>query len=152
MELEIEEIKKIIPHRYPFLFVDRVISMVPGEEIEAIKNVTINEPFFQGHFPENPVMPGVLIVEGMAQTAAILGISKMNREGEEKALYLTGLDKVRFRSPVKPGDTIRYRVKFISKKWTVWKLEAEAYVGDKKVVEGEIIAGLADKIMTGQST
>ncbi|HNU53847.1 MAG TPA: bifunctional UDP-3-O-[3-hydroxymyristoyl] N-acetylglucosamine deacetylase/3-hydroxyacyl-ACP dehydratase [Candidatus Syntrophosphaera sp.] len=138
---DINAIMRIIPHRYPFLLVDKIIDLKPGESITGIKNVTINEPFFQGHFPGHPIMPGVLIVEGMAQTGGIILMRQMDDPAEWVA-YFASIDNVKFRKPVLPGDTLRYELKVISLKRSLSKMHGEAYVGDEKVAEGDFLAML----------
>ncbi len=139
-ELNIQDIKLILPHRYPFLLVDKILECVPGQSITAIKNVTYNEPFFQGHFPDIPIMPGVLIVEAMAQAAAMLGVKTMNEEPDENAIYyLVGIDKVRFKQTVGPGDQLKLHVNYITVRRNVWKFEATASVDEKFVASAELL-------------
>ena len=139
--IDIETIKTILPHRFPFLLVDRVLEVEPGHAIKALKNVTVNEPFFQGHFPSKYVMPGVLIVEAFAQVAALLGSTGVE-EGiikEDSLFYLVGIDKARFRKPVVPGDQLIIEVKLITEKRNIWKYEASAYVDTKLVAAAELL-------------
>ncbi|MCE3237966.1 MAG: fabZ [Gammaproteobacteria bacterium] len=132
--LDIHEIMKYLPHRQPFLLVDRVIAIEEGQSIVALKNVTINEPFFTGHFPNRPVMPGVLILEALAQAAGILAYKSTNTLPSEGVLYyFAGIDKARFRRVVEPGDQLRLEVKLLRAKREIWKLEGAAYV------EGELV-------------
>lgn len=139
--MEIDEIKKILPHRYPFLFVDRITEL--GERsIEGIKNLSINEPFFQGHFPNYPIMPGVLIVEAMAQVGGILILKRIEREEDMVALFM-GIDRARFRKPVRPGDQLRITAEILNLKGKVAKLSCKAYVRDEIVSEAEILVGLS---------
>ncbi|HAA89291.1 MAG: 3-hydroxyacyl-[acyl-carrier-protein] dehydratase FabZ [Thermoanaerobacterales bacterium 50_218] len=138
--LEIEEIQKIIPHRYPFLLVDRIVELEEGKRAVGVKNVTVNEPFFQGHFPGYPVMPGVLIVEAMAQVGAVALLKKQEYQG--KIPLFAGIDKVRFRHQVRPGDQLRIEVEFLKIKGTVGKGRGAAYVGDQLVAEGELMFAL----------
>ncbi|MGE5237772.1 MAG: 3-hydroxyacyl-ACP dehydratase FabZ [Chloroflexota bacterium] len=140
--IDIRDILSLMPHRYPFLMVDRVTEYEPSVRAVGIKNVTINEPFFQGHFPDNPVMPGVLIVEAMAQVAGILAF-KSGAEG--KAVYFLSIEKVKFRKPVLPGDQLRFEVKVVHMRGGVWKFSATAHVGDKVVTEAEFTAMVADR-------
>lgn len=142
--LDINEIVKLIPHRYPFLLVDKIVDFHEGDKLTAIKNVTINEPFFNGHFPQRPVMPGVLIVEAMAQAGAILYFqtSKMRGEDSDKLLLFAGIDKARFKKVVEPGDQLRIEVKLIKSKGRIWKLQGEAYVGDQLACSAEIMSAL----------
>ena len=127
--LDIHKIRDYLPHRYPFLLVDRIVELVPGESLTAIKNVTINEPFFPGHFPNRPVMPGVLIVEAMAQACAILASYGLDRSGGEKRVYyFTGIDKARFKRPVEPGDQLRIDVSILRRIKNMWRCGGEANV------------------------
>lgn len=144
--MEIDEIKKILPHRYPFLFVDR-ITKIEKNRIEGIKNVSIDEPFFQGHFPDYPIMPGVLIVEAMAQVGGILvlkRIEKTVRPGRMAALFM-GIDKARFRKPVIPGDQLKIIAEILTLKERVAKLSCKAWVKEELVSEAEILVGLSKK-------
>jgi len=136
----IEEIMKVLPHRYPFLLVDRIISVELDKHIVGLKNVTINEPFFVGHFPQSPIMPGVLIVEAMAQTAGILAMLSIPENLGNQAVYLMALDKVRFRRPVVPGDQLILDITVIKGKKKYFKMAGKAMVGDTLVAEGEIMA------------
>src|SRR3990172_488964 len=138
--IDIREIQSILPHRYPFLLIDRIIELEPKKKIVAIKNVTINEPFFQGHFPGNPIMPGVLIVEAMAQAAGILGVR--SAAGPSKGVYFMSIESAKFRKPVIPGDQIRFEIKVIKRRNNVWKFGAEAKVDGKVVSEAEFTAML----------
>lgn len=139
--IEFEEIKKILPHRYPFLLVDRVIDYQTNTFIEAIKNVTGNEPFFQGHFPSRAVMPGVLIIEAMAQAGGILLLQSRAEEGN--LVYFTTIDKARFRRPVVPGDQIKFHVDVMRLKATYCKLSGRAYVNDNLVAEATFSSALS---------
>ena len=126
--IDIERIMEMIPHRYPFLMIDRVVDLVPGEGAIGIKNVSVNEPFFQGHFPTHPVMPGVLIVEAMAQTAAIVVVHWLGRKAEGKLVYFMSVENARFRKPVTPGDTMHVHVTKRASRGNVWKFSAQAKV------------------------
>ncbi|NPV93442.1 MAG: 3-hydroxyacyl-ACP dehydratase FabZ [Firmicutes bacterium] len=135
--MEINEIQKLLPHRYPFLLVDRILEVEPGKRAVGLKNVTINEPFFQGHFPGQPVMPGVLILEALAQVAAVAIFSLPQYAG--KIGFYAGIDGVRFRQPVTPGDQLRLEAAITRIKGPVAKCQARAYVEDKLVTEGELM-------------
>jgi 3-hydroxyacyl-[acyl-carrier-protein] dehydratase len=129
--MDIHEVLKYLPHRYPFLLIDRVLAYTKDESITAIKNVTINEPFFQGHFPNRPVMPGVLIVEAMAQSCAILSFKSMDALPKENSIfYFVGIDNARFKRPVEPGDQLRFTSKIKRKVKGIWMFESSAHVGD----------------------
>ncbi|HBG06928.1 MAG: 3-hydroxyacyl-[acyl-carrier-protein] dehydratase FabZ [Geobacteraceae bacterium GWC2_58_44] len=143
--LDIVQIMELLPHRYPFLLVDKVIELEQGKRIVAIKNVTMNEPFFQGHFPGFPVMPGVLIIEAMAQVAAIMAYLTASEDSGDKVSYFMAIDKARFRKPVKPGDTMRIEIDTIYHKRGIWSVAAKSYVGETLVTEAELKATLADK-------
>lgn len=143
--LDIKEIMKILPHRYPFLLVDRVVEMEEGKRIVGIKNVTINEPFFQGHFPGHPVMPGVLIVEAMAQVAGILAYLSSNDEIRKKVCYFMSIDNARFRKPVVPGDLLRLEMESTMSRRGIWGFSGKAYVDGKLVADAELKATFADK-------
>ncbi|QOP46058.1 3-hydroxyacyl-ACP dehydratase FabZ [Sulfurimonas paralvinellae] len=149
MLMDVMDIQKILPHRYPFLLVDRVTGLVPGESISAYKNVSISEPVFEGHFPGHPIYPGVMILEGMAQAGGILAFKSMIDVSEEeiqnKVVYFMSIDKAKFRSPVKPGDQLEYRVSVIKNKGAIWLLKGEAYVNDKLTSEAELKAMIVDK-------
>lgn len=136
----IEKVMQMIPHRYPFLLIDRVIDVVPNVQATGIKNVSINEFFFQGHFPEHPVMPGVLIIEAMAQTAAVLVVHTLGPESEGKLVYFMSVDGARFRKPVVPGDTIHVHVSKQQSRGNVWKFRGEARVDGALVAEATYAA------------
>jgi beta-hydroxyacyl-ACP dehydratase FabZ len=141
--LSIQEILAVLPHRYPFVLIDRVVEMVPGEYIKAYKNVTFNEPFFQGHFPDNPVMPGVLIVEAMAQAGGVLTDASMPTKPAEKVMYyFMGMDGVRFRRPVTPGDQIMFEVKLLKLRTRAVKMAGTASVDNHLVAEAELMASI----------
>lgn len=142
MEYGIKEIQEIIPHRHPFLLVDRLIELEPGKRAVGIKNVTVTEPFFQGHFPQHPVMPGVLIIEALAQVGASAVLSLEENRG--KLAFFAGIDKVRFRGQVKPGDTLTLEVELIRLRGHIGKGKATARVGDTVVAEGELMFALSD--------
>ncbi|HEY7369020.1 MAG TPA: 3-hydroxyacyl-ACP dehydratase FabZ [Thermoanaerobaculia bacterium] len=144
MELGISEILKILPHRYPFLLVDRILELEPGKRVVGIKNVSINEEFFLGHFPGNPVMPGVLIIEAMAQTAAV-GVLTAISDPEKRGAYMTGVDKCRFRRPVVPGDQLRLEVEIVSMRMRMGKCRGVATVDGNLCAEAEISSVLVDR-------
>lgn len=143
--IKIERIMEMIPHRYPFLLVDRVIDVVPGESATGIKNVTYNEPHFIGHFPRHPVMPGVLIVESMAQTSAVLVVETIKGETAGKIVYFTSIENAKFRKPVVPGDTLKIHTKVLQNRKNLWKFEAVGEVDGKKVAEAIISAMIMDE-------
>ena len=143
--IDVKEIMQILPHRYPFLLVDRIESLKEGEEIVGIKNVSINEPFFAGHFPGNPIMPGVLIIEAMAQVGGVLAFHSSPKEWAGSLVYFMGIDKVRFRKPVVPGDQLRLKLTTIRQKQKVFKMRGEAYVDDTLVAEAELMAAIESK-------
>jgi 3-hydroxyacyl-[acyl-carrier-protein] dehydratase len=145
-QMDIHEILQHLPHRYPFLLIDRVLECEPGKNIVALKNVTINEPFFPGHYPHHPVMPGVLIVEAMAQAAAILSFKTMGSlPSDDSVYYFVGIDDARFKRPVGPGDQVIFKVEIQSNKRGIWKYGAVAEVDGKVVAEGNLMATLRDK-------
>jgi 3-hydroxyacyl-[acyl-carrier-protein] dehydratase len=144
VEMLIGEILKILPHRYPFLLVDRILEIEKGKRVVGIKNVTFNEEFFQGHFPGNPVMPGVLIVEAMAQVAGV-GLLAGIPETERKLLYLTGVDRCKFRRPVVPGDQLRIEADFVALKTRLCKCRARATVDGALCAEAELTSALVDR-------
>jgi 3-hydroxyacyl-[acyl-carrier-protein] dehydratase len=143
--IEIKEIMKILPHAYPFLLVDRIIEMEPGKRIVGIKNVTYNEPFFPGHFPGHPIMPGVLIVEAMAQTAGVLAFKSLPEQEQKKPVYFLGIDNVRFRKPVVPGDQLRLELEIIKHRQSILGFKGKALVDGKLVAEAELLAMLGDE-------
>lgn len=144
--MDIEAIKKILPHRFPFLLIDRVLELEPDNHIKALKNITVNEPFFSGHFPAKAVMPGVLIIEAFAQAAAILGVQGLPDEeiNEHSLYYLVGVDKARFRKPIAPGDQLILDVKFLTVKRNIWKYDAFAYVDSKLIASAELLTTVMD--------
>lgn len=143
--MDIKEIMQVLPHRYPLLLVDRIESLKKGEEVVGIKNVTSNEPFFVGHFPGNPIMPGVLIVEAMAQVGGILAFHSGPEDWAGSLVYFMGIDKVRFRKPVVPGDQLRLRCTVIRQKKNIFKMRGEAFVEDTLVAEAEVMASIEPK-------
>jgi 3-hydroxyacyl-[acyl-carrier-protein] dehydratase len=142
---DIHRVMQLIPHRYPFLMIDKVIDMVHSEQATGIKNVTVNEPFFQGHFPGHPVMPGVLIVEAMAQTAAALVVASLGPEAEGKLVYFMSVDNCRFRKPVEPGDQLHVHVMRQHRRGNVWKFHSDVKVDGKVVAEADYAAMIMDQ-------
>ncbi|PNV82005.1 MAG: 3-hydroxyacyl-[acyl-carrier-protein] dehydratase FabZ [Sulfurimonas sp.] len=149
MIMDVVEIQKIIPHRYPFLLLDRVTEIKERESLVGFKNVTIGDNVFQGHFPGHPIYPGVMILEGMAQAGGILAFKSMGNMTEEevanKVVYFMSIDKAKFRTPVKPGDRLEYRISVIKNKGQIWVLDAKAYVENVLVSEAELKAMIVDK-------
>jgi 3-hydroxyacyl-[acyl-carrier-protein] dehydratase len=141
--MDIKEIQKLLPHRYPFLLVDRIIELVPATKAVGIKNVTMNEEFFRGHFPDQPIMPGVLIIEALAQVAAILAFKTGGDAG--KAVYFMSIERAKFRKPVVPGDQLRLDVSILQHRGSVWKFSGNALVEDKIAAEAEFTAMVADR-------
>ncbi|MGO8920453.1 MAG: 3-hydroxyacyl-ACP dehydratase FabZ [Stellaceae bacterium] len=144
-EIDIQRIMQMIPHRYPFLLIDRVVDVVSGESAVGIKNVSINEGYFQGHFPQHPVMPGVLMIEAMAQTAAVLVVQTLGPESEGKLVYFMSVDSARFRHPVFPGDQLHVKVVRKQNRGNVWKFEGQALVRDKVMAEAVFAAMIRDR-------
>ncbi|HUV50308.1 MAG TPA: 3-hydroxyacyl-ACP dehydratase FabZ [Anaerolineae bacterium] len=142
---DIKEIMNFLPHRYPFIMIDRILEIVPDEKITALKNVTINEPFFQGHFPGTPIMPGVLIVEAMAQAGGLLAYTFMPEVKKGSVIYFMAMDKVKFRKPVVPGDQLIFEVKILKKRLKTIKMSGIATVDKKLVAEAELMATFGDK-------
>ncbi len=149
MLYNVVDIQNILPHRYPFLLVDRITELTAGEYIEGLKNISISEPVFQGHFPGHPIYPGVMIIEGMAQAGGVLAFKSMDlasqEEIENKVVYFMSIDNAKFRSPVTPGDQLVYKISVIKNKGAVWQLDAKAYVDDKVVAQAELKAMIVDK-------
>ena len=149
MLFNVVDIQNILPHRYPFLLVDRITELTPGEYIEGLKNVSISEPVFQGHFPDHPIYPGVMIIEGMAQAGGVLAFKSMDNVSQEeiqnKVVYFMSIDKAKFRAPVTPGDQLIYKIDVMKHKGAVWQLDAKAYVDDKVVAQAELKAMIVDK-------
>jgi 3-hydroxyacyl-[acyl-carrier-protein] dehydratase len=144
MQMDVNDIMRILPHRYPFLMVDRIIELEHGKRCVGIKNVTINEPFFQGHFPGHPVMPGVLIVESMAQVAGIMASLATDESTRKKVAYFISIDSARFRKPVLPGDQLRIEVETTMNRRGIWGVEGKVHVGDTLVTEAALKATFAD--------
>ena len=149
MLIDVVEIQKILPHRFPFLLVDRITALTPGESIEGFKNITIGEQIFQGHFPDHPIYPGVMIIEGMAQACGVRAFKSMDEEKQEdtkeKVVYFMSIDNAKFRNPVKPGDQLVYKLSVLKHRGNIWVLDAKAYVDDKLVAEAELKAMIVDK-------
>lgn len=143
--INIEKILKSLPHRYPLLLVDKVVALEIGKKIVAIKNVTFNEPHFLGHFPDHPIMPGVLIIEAMAQAGALMVTSAPDFKAEEKLVYFMSIDGAKFRKPVIPGDVLELHVEAVQNRGPVWKLAATAIVNGQKVSEAQLSAMIVDK-------
>jgi 3-hydroxyacyl-[acyl-carrier-protein] dehydratase len=142
--MDIGAIQRLLPHRFPFLLIDRVIELGP-DKVVALKNVTINEPFFAGHFPGHPIMPGVLIVEAMAQAGGVLAMSENKATPETHLMFFMAIDKVKFRKPVVPGDQLRLEVEPLRKGGSIWKMKGQALVDGQVVTEAEFLATLAPK-------
>ena len=144
--MDINEIREYLPHRYPFLLVDRVVELdTEAKRVRAFKNVTINEPFFNGHFPQHPIMPGVLIIEAMAQTAAVLVVATLGSKSEGKLVYFMAIDSARFRKPVGPGDTLRVHVTKQAERGNVWKFVGKAKTGNDVVADATFSAMIMDR-------
>lgn len=141
--LDVEHIKRLIPHRYPFLFLDRLTEIVPNESAVGIKNVTVNEPFFQGHFPSEPIMPGVIIIEALAQTAGALVCYSLGDQDKDRKVYFMSIEDARFRKPVRPGDTVRLHVEKKQQRGAVWKFAGAAKVDGAIVAEATFTAMIA---------
>ena len=142
--LDIKRVMAALPHRFPMLLVDRVEALHPDEKIVAIKAVTINEPFFAGHFPDRPIMPGVLIVEALAQAAGVLAVESLGLSGSGKLVYFMAIDGAKFRTPVEPGVLLRLEVEFVQKRATICKFAGRAFIGDKLAAEANFTAMIAD--------
>ena len=140
----INDILRLLPHRYPFLLIDRVIDIRGEDHGIGIKNVTVNEPYFTGHFPDNPVMPGVLMIEGMAQTASILALRLLPPPAQQRTMFFLTIDKAKFRKPARPGDILEYHVDKLSRRRSMWWYRGEAKVGGVLVAEAELGAYLVD--------
>lgn len=146
-DIDIKEIMQLIPHRYPMLLIDKITGIIPEKEATGIKNVSMNEWFFQGHFPEFPVMPGVLIIEAMAQTAAAFVVKtfNLNEDGKEKITYFMSIEEAKFRKPVLPGDTLKLKVSVLQNRANIWRMKCEAWVGDVLTDEAIIKAMIVEK-------
>jgi len=149
MIIDVVEIQKILPHRFPFLLIDKITDLEVGKSIVGYKNVTIGEHIFQGHFPDHPIYPGVMIVEGMAQAGGVLAFKSASEEEQEaaknKVVYFMSIDKCKFRAPVTPGDRLIYKLNVIKQRGNIWVLDAKSYVDDKLVCEAELKAMIVDK-------
>ncbi|MEA3419933.1 MAG: 3-hydroxyacyl-ACP dehydratase FabZ [Campylobacterota bacterium] len=149
MLFNVVDIQKILPHRYPFLLLDRVTEFKKSESIEGYKNISISDPVFQGHFPDHPIYPGVMIIEGMAQAGGVLAFKSLPEEEQnntdEKVVYFMSIDKAKFRAPVTPGDKLVYKITALKNKGKVWQFDAKAYVNEKVVAQAELKAMIVDK-------
>lgn len=143
--MDIRQIQEMLPHRYPFLLVDKILEIEPGKRVVGLKNVTINEAFFQGHFPGQPIMPGVLVIEAMAQIGGVLLMRTLNVNAEKKLLYFTGIDRARFRKPVLPGDQIKFEIELLQLRSRNCRMQAMAFVEDKLVAEAELSCIVVDR-------
>jgi 3-hydroxyacyl-[acyl-carrier-protein] dehydratase len=143
---DIQKVMQLLPHRYPFLLVDRILETQPGKWIKGLKNVTINEPFFQGHFPKQPVMPGVLIIEAMGQTGGVLAAASLPEEEQGQLIIFMGMDKVRFRKPVVPGDQLIFELNILKQRRKILKMYGVAKVDGQVVAEAELMAGFQEAI------
>jgi len=150
--IEAKEIMRILPHAFPFLLIDRILEVDPGKRIVGIKNVTYNEPFFPGHFPGQPIMPGVLVVEAMAQTAGVLVFKSMPEEVQEKVeehqkrpVFFLGIDNARFRKPVIPGDQLRFEIEVTRKRQSIWGFKGKAWVDEQLVAEADLLAMMGEE-------
>ncbi len=152
MLFDVQKIREILPHRYPLLLVDRIIAMSPNESIEGYKNITINEEIFNGHFPTQPIYPGVYIIEGMAQTGGVLAFVSMfgedTQNSGDKIVYFMSIDRAKFRNPVAPGDKLVYKLEVLKQKGGIWVLQGYAYVDEKLVAEAELKAMVVDSART----
>jgi len=143
--MDIRQIQEMLPHRYPFLLVDKIVELELGKRIVGLKNVTINEAFFQGHFPGKPIMPGVLVIEAMAQVGGVLLMQTLNLTAEKKLFYLTGIDRARFRRPVLPGDQVRFELELVQLRSRNCKMRARAYVDGTLAAEAELSCAVIDR-------
>lgn len=142
---DVQKIMDILPHRYPFIMIDRIVELIPGDKIVAVKNVTINEPFFQGHFPGNPIMPGVLIIEAMGQAGAVLAAESSSLERQDSQIFFMSMDKVKFRKPVVPGDQLILDMQILRRRELVFKMFGIAFVDEKRVAEAEMMASYVNE-------
>ncbi len=143
--IDIRQIQEMLPHRYPFLLVDRILEIEPGKRVVGLKNVTINEAFFQGHFPGQPIMPGVLVIEAMAQTGGVLLMRTLNVSAEKKLVYFTGIDRAKFRRPVLPGDQLRFEIELLQMRSRNCRMQGMAFVQDKLAAEAELSCMVVDR-------
>ncbi len=146
----LKEIQDVLPHRYPFLLVDRILELELGRRVVGIKNVSVNEPFFSGHFPGHPIMPGVLVIEAMAQVGGYLLMTSLNARAEKKLMYFTGIDRARFRRPVVPGDQLRFEVTVLQMRRQVCRMRGEATVDGKLAAEAELSCMVVDRDQIGE--
>ena len=145
-QYNIKEILAYLPHRYPFILVDRILELEPGKRVLGLKNVTINEPFFQGHFPDNPIMPGVMIIEAMAQTGGVLAIVSQPAQSNPHKIFFMGIERVKFRKPVIPGDQLLFEIRQLKRRGNVVKMGGAATVDGEIVAEGVLMASVGDKV------
>ena len=143
--MDIQQIQEMLPHRYPFLLVDKILEIEPGRRVVGLKNVTINEAFFQGHFPGQPIMPGVLVIEAMAQVGGVLLMRTLHASAEKKIFYFTGIDRAKFRRPVLPGDQVRFELELVHLRSRNAKLRGRAYVEGKLAAEAELSCVVVDR-------
>ena len=145
-QYNIKEILAYLPHRYPFILVDRILELEPGKRVLGLKNVTINEPFFQGHFPDNPIMPGVMIIEAMAQAGGVLAIVSQPAQSNPHKIFFMGIERVKFRKPVIPGDQLFFEIRQLKRRGNVVKMDVTATVDGEIVAEGVLMASVGDKV------
>lgn len=145
-QYNIKEILAYLPHRYPFILVDRILELEPGKRVLGLKNVTINEPFFQGHFPDNPIMPGVMIIEAMAQAGGVLAIVSLPQQSNRPKIFFMGIERVKFRKPVIPGDQLLFEIRQLKRRGNVVKMDGTATVDGEIVTEGVLMASVGDKL------
>lgn len=144
-QYNIKEILAYLPHRYPFILIDRILELEPGKRVLGLKNVTINEPFFQGHFPDNPIMPGVMIIEAMAQAGGVLAMVSQPEQANRHKIYFMGIERVKFRKPVIPGDQLIFEIRQLKRRGNVVKMDGTATVAGEIVTEGVLMASVGDK-------
>jgi beta-hydroxyacyl-ACP dehydratase FabZ len=145
-QYNIKDILAYLPHRYPFILIDRILELEPGKRVRGLKNVTINEPFFQGHFPDNPIMPGVMIIEAMAQAGGVLAIVSQPEQSNPHKIFFMGIERVKFRKPVIPGDQLLFEIRQLKRRGNVVKMDGTATVDGEVVAEGVLMASVGDKV------